>query len=61
MVTNEFAKIITNREPHRLADKRPLSERNNKNMVIVTRLKTNEFLYNAHLFWNIAVKKLPVL
>ena len=62
MCTNETAKIITIKLPTIISNGIAISQRNNKNIIILSnhRMANNQFLHMSSSFWNFLVKKLKI-
>ena len=57
----ELMKILKFGYPKILADSFTLSSRNDKNLIILPRLKNSQFHYKASVIWNDLLKPLKIL
>ena len=56
----ELLKILKSGYPRSLADSFSLSLRNDKNLIILPKLKNNQFHYKASVMWNELLKSLKI-
>ena len=62
MCTNEMGKIITTKIPAALNNNIAVSQRNDRNIIILpnNRLANNQFLFASSSYWNVFVKELKI-
>ena len=62
MCTNEMGKIITTKIPAALSNNIAVSQRNDRNIIILpnNRLANNQFLHASSSYWNVFVKELKI-